>query len=398
MESRMKAIVGGSVLKSTGERFIEKGVILIRGKNIVNVGETQQVPVPEEAEVISAEGKYVVPGLVDAHNHLYLNGEVELGKSFEEMSIVSEEVIILNSIRNARKQLRDGVTTLRDCGSPKFLNLAIKQAISEELVPGPYLICPGQWITPSHGHGAFPGACTIADGPDEIRKAVRETLKRGADFIKVMVSGGNATPWTRPDKAYLGLDELKVVVYEAHSKGKQVAAHIHGGPGTRFAIEAGIDTLEHGPIITDDAEIDLMASRNVAWMFNQGRRVADPDPKLPESEKQKALDYRKTVTLAFQKARKAGVKIMSGADAYHDNHACVWALEALVKCGATPQEALLAGTRTPAEVIGIGQERGTLEPGKFADLLIVDGNPLKNISALRNLSMVMKEGKVYRDL
>jgi imidazolonepropionase-like amidohydrolase len=215
-----------------------------------------------------------------------------------------------------------------------------------------------------------------------------------------MVSGGNASHWTDPLKAYFGAEELKVIVDEAHSQGKLVAAHIHGGPGVRFAVEAGIDTLEHGSFVTDDAEIDLIASRGVAWMFNQGGRMADAnsDLDLLKLYGNQILRSRKTSIVAFQKAKKAGIRIILGADGYHDDHACVLAMEALVKCGATPQEALRAATRTPAEIFGMIHERGTLEAGKFADLLVINANPFENISALRDIQMAIKEGRDYSDL
>ncbi len=392
MDLSMKAIIDGNVLNSTGDRFIEKGVVLIEDNKIIAVGSPQEVMLPKEIEVIRAEGRYIVPGLIESHNHLYLDGP------FKDQSLDPETEILHRGIRNARKQLRDGVTTLRDCGTPKFLDLEMKRLIEENLIPGPHLVCSGQWITSSNGNGSFPGTCSIADGPGKVRKVVREVLRHNVDFIKVMVSGGTGTPWTNVVRSYLGQDELKVLVDEAHCHERKVAAHIHGGPGVRFAVEAGIDTLEHGLCITDDREIGLIASQQIYWMFNIAPRLVDPDPNLHEYERRGVMETAKTATLAFQKAKKAGVKIIAGADGYHDDHACVWSLEALVKCGASPQEALLAGTLTAAEAIGLMHERGTLEPGKLADVLIVDENPLKNISALRNLRLIMKEGKVYSGL
>lgn len=392
MANRLCAIVHGKVLDSAASIFLEDAVVLIDGKRIAAVGAPQQVPVPEGAEIVAADGGYVVPGLIEGHNHLYLDG------AFEPQSLDPEPTILLRAIRNARIQLCDGVTTLRDCGTPKFLDLYVRDAVKRGDIPGPHLISSGPWVTASHGHGAFPGACSIADGPDEVRKAVREILRHGVDFLKIFISGGTATAWAGPTQAFYTFDEVRVAVEEAHNVGKQVCAHIHGGPGVKLAVEAGIDTLEHGSYITDDGDIELIARKGVAWMFNQGARVADPNPNLPQFEQDKILASRATSMTAFKKAKAAGVRIISGADGHHENHAFVWSLEALVKCGATPTEALRAATVTPAEVFGISAERGTLEKGKFADLLVVDADPLKDISALRQLRLVMKEGKVYNGL
>lgn len=391
MRNRAIAVVGGQVFDSRRSTF-EPGVVLIEEKKIVAVGSPQQVPAPEGAEIIPAEGKYVLPGLIEGHNHLYL-----IPGPFEAQSVEPERTLLQRAIRNGRKQLRDGVTTMRDSGTPHFLDLYFKQLIDEDLIPGPHLMVSGPWITASHGHGSFPGA-TIADGTEEIRKAVRMTLKQGVDFVKVFVSGGTASRLSGPKSCYYTLEELRALCEESHMQGRQVSAHLHGGPGVRFCIEAGVDTIEHGSAITDDAEIELIAAKGIAWMFNQGARVADPNPNLPQFERDKLLASRQTSILAYQKARKAGVKILAGADGYHDDHAYVWALEALCKSGATPREALEAATRTASEVFGIADERGSLQPGRFADVLIVGSDPLQNISALRDAQLVMKEGKVYRDL
>ena len=379
------AIVGGKVLRPDGLSYIDDGVVLVEGARIQAVASRRELSPASHTRVIDARNGYVVPGLIDSHNHLYLGGT----SGFEQSSLAPADVLYARCLENARDQLRDGVTTLRDCGTPQFVDLRVREAIATGAAIGPRVLAAGQWITKPGGHGAFPGAAWIAGSVEEAASAAQENVRRGSDLVKVMVTGGS--PMIDSGRtSFFTAAELAAIVGAAHQSGTPVAAHIHGGQGLRYALDAGIDTIEHGALITEDRDIEHIASRGAAWMFNQGTRWEEPPAGLENDELERILRARESSIVAFEKARAAGIRIVVGADGHHRDHALVFALESLVKSGASHVEALRCATGTAAEVLGLAC--GAIEPGRAADLIVVERDPLVDISALRAVSVVMKLG------
>jgi imidazolonepropionase-like amidohydrolase len=379
------AIVGGRVLRPDGSSYIDDGVVLVEGTRIQAVASRRELAPASHTQVIDAEGGYVLPGLIDSHNHLYLDGT----SGFEQSSLEPAEVLYARCLANAVAQLRDGVTTLRDCGTPQFVDLRVREAIATGRAAGPRVLAAGQWITKAGGHGAFAGAAWITGSAAEAAAAARENARRGTDLVKVMVTGGSPMI-ASGSNSYFTAAELAAIVDAAHESGTPVAAHIHGGSGLRYAVDAGIDTIEHGALITDDRDIEHIARRGVAWMFNQGTRWAEPPAGMKADELVRILRARESSLVALEKARAAGIRIVVGADGHHTDHALVFALESLVMSGASHAEALQAATRTAADVLGI--DCGRVEPGRAADLIVVERDPLVDISAVRALRAVMKQG------
>lgn len=343
-----------------------------------------------DANYIDATGKYVLPGLIDGHNHLFLDPG-----SFESMSQEAPDNMLARMQRNASAHLHNGVTAIRECGTPHYLDVKLKGQINRGEVPGPELLVSGEWITSPRGHGAFPGCAEIVQGEKDIREAVKRIVDGGAEFIKVMVTGGNATKWSPPEKSFFDLAELSALADEAAKHGKKVSAHVHSSEGARNSVLAGIQMIEHGSLITDDETIELIRKHDVIWVFNQHQRIADPDPKMPDYKRKRTLEGRERSKIAVQKAIEAKIRMCTGCDGYHQNSAMVWAMEGMVQSGATDAQALLMGTYTPGMAF-FGGKRGVLEVGAHADVIVCGENPLENISTLRQLSLVMKEGVIIK--
>jgi imidazolonepropionase-like amidohydrolase len=383
-----RKIIIGNIFDSDSVDFLN-GFIVIEGEKIIAVDKIGNMPEDFEGDYIRTDG-YVIPGLIEGHNHLYLDPY-----PFDKQSMSPIPDLLLRAVRNAKVHLHDGVTAMRECGTPHYLDIKLKEYIDSGDIEGPKLLCAGQWITASHGHGSFPNCAIMADGEWEIRKAVRKVIREGAEFIKIMVTGGTASSWAHPLHCFFSPSELMALVDEAHAGERMVSAHCHGGIGVRYAVDAGIDILDHGAYITDDSEIELIAKNDVIWSFNQAHRFAEPAHHIPDYERKKVLESREKSIIAVQKALKAGIRIIAGADGYHADSAMVWALEGMIKSGANPAQALLIGTKNPGEFIYKG-ERGALAAGKYADIIISKNNPLENISHLRKLAFVMKEGKIIK--
>ena len=389
-ETYGKKAILGQVFDSEQEIFYN-GYVLTEGEKIVETGPAENLPSCTDMKIIDTKGKYIVPGLIDGHNHLYLDPG-----SFQLMSESSVPDLFYRMIRNAQQHVHDGVTAMRECGTPHFLDGEVKKMIDGHVIDGPTLMTCGEWITASNGHGSFEGCAQIADGEWEIRKAVRTIVRHNVDYIKVRVTGGNATVWAEPGHNFYSLDELRALVDEAKANGKEVGAHCHSELGAKYAVEAGVTMLEHGSLLTSDEIINLLKEHNIIWTFNQHQRFADPDPRVPAYKLKRTREGRDKSIIAVKKALKAGITICAGCDGYHANSAFVWALEGMVKSGATSKQALIIGTKNPGKAFFKG-ERGILKAGTYADIIVSEENPQENISALRNLKLVIKNGKVVRD-
>jgi imidazolonepropionase-like amidohydrolase len=339
----------------------------------------------------------LLPGLIDCHVHLCLGGEADVIATIRNEA---PALTLLKAVRYARETLAAGFTTVRDLGARDHSILALKQAVAAGLTPGPRILAAGSVICMTGGHAAFIGR--QADGPAAIVQAVREQLAAGADLIKFIASGGVLTPGTSPDRAQLTLEELTAGMAEARLAGRRVAAHAHGAEGIKNAIRAGTHSIEHATLLDDEAGA-LMRSQGVFMVPTLSAlattAACGPSCGVPETAVTKARSMKARHEASFKKAHRSGIAIAMGTDAgtpfnYHGENA--QELTRMVALGMTPMEAILAATASAAELLGIRALVGTVEAGKMADLLLVDGNPLKRIELLQDrasLAGVMQGGR-----
>jgi len=368
--------------------LIRNGALLEDNGTIVWVGPWEMRPIRqgEELETIDLGSATLMPGLIDTHVHLALDGGDD---PVGAMLAADDQQRMATMFRNARRLLRSGVTTAREMGAPDFLDLAVKAAIDIGIAAGPHLLVSTRPITTTGGHCWFMG-CECDDAP-AIRRAVRENAKAGADLIKLMVSGGFMTQGSAPWMCQYGPHEIKTAVFESHQRGKKIAVHAHDAVGIRYSVEAGVDTIEHCSWLTPDGvryEEDTarrMAESGIYVCLTVNHRV-----KLWQGEE-------KEQWLARARAmRELGVRIIAGTDAGirnvgHDQF--IGALEAMRELGMTNEEILVSATSLAAEACGIGATVGSLEAGKRADMLVVNGNPLERLGDLRQLARIIQNGK-----
>jgi imidazolonepropionase-like amidohydrolase len=383
-----------TLIDGTGRQPIANAVIVLDGDKIAAVGQEGQVAQPP-GEVINLAGKTVLPGLLNMHEHLELRRA--LG-AWQEKVAQSDNWAMMRAVRNALLCLQEGVTTVRDLGSRRGLNLALKRGIEEGMIIGPRMVTCGQPLVMTGGHGWE--ICTEADGPDEARKAARKQLKAGADLIKAMASGGYISyikpgqdlPWS----SQLTVEEMHAAFEEAKKAGKKTTVHAHPPAAIRSAIEAGVDCIEHG-VLLDKETAELMASKGIflvptlaeSWeMAEHGLELGRP-AWLVEASKAE-LDSRLE---RFTCAVDAGVKIAMGTDVAGSP---AREIELMAKGGLSPMEAIVAATRNGAELIDMEDQIGTIEAGKLADLIVVDGSPLENLLDLAKVELVFKDGTLYR--
>jgi imidazolonepropionase-like amidohydrolase len=377
--------------------LIEKGTVLIKGDRITAVGSDRELSVPRKASVVDARGMTLLPGLIDCHVHLCLGGDADV---IATVRSETSAFTLLKAARFADETLSAGFTTVRDLGARDHGILALKQALAARLTRGPRILAAGSVICMTGGHAAFSGR--QADGPVEIVQAVREQVAAGADVIKFIASGGVLTPGTSPDRAQLTLEELSAGIAEARLAGRRVAAHAHGAEGIKNAVRAGTHSIEHATLLDDEAGA-LMRSQGVFMVPTLSALATTascgPACGVPESAVTKARNMKGRHEASFKKALRSGIPIAMGTDAgtpfnHHGENA--QELTRMVALGMSPMEAIQSATASAADLLGIQELVGTVEPGKMADLLLVEGNPLKRIELLQDrgrLAGVMQAGR-----
>lgn len=346
---------------------------------------------PRDGEsVVSLPNHTVLPGLVDTHVHFSLSGE----PTVEEVVGASDADLALTEAGNARTTLEAGVTSVRAMGA-RDLDIRLKRGIERGDVPGPRMIANCRSITITGGHGHHLGR--EVDGPTECRRAVREQVKRGAGFIKFMATGGVTTPGTDPRTLAFTPEELEALIDEAHRRGVHVATHAHGAAGIKAAVEAGVDTVEHGTFLDEEA-IDMLLSSDTTLVptLSAPYRIARNTEQATDESLEKTGEVYERHIESFSRAVDAGVEIAGGTDAgtpfnHHGTNSTE--ISFMVEHGMNSNEAITAMTGTAAEAIGL-DDAGTLEAGNHADLLVVEGDPLEDTSLLGDPTAVLKGGEV----
>jgi imidazolonepropionase-like amidohydrolase len=377
-------IKGRLVIDGMGNPPIERGAILVEGERILRVGREEEFKGEANIHVLDCGDQTLLPGLIDCHNHLSLDPRLEnyLYRMADPVSALT-----LRACETMMIDLQSGVTTSRCLGDKGFLDVECKKAVSEGRVEGPRLLIATRGIRAFHGHGfvGYPFG-----GIDQIQAAVRENLSAGADLIKIYITGTLRGPKGIP--SYFSKEEIQVAADEAHRVGIPVATHCIGGVGFEWALETGIDVIEHGYFLTD-REIDLFVKSD-RWLvmtpsiFFTDARIRTLPPHLIEGH----LRQRDEVAQRMKAAIKAGVKFAVGTDGMHGGLA--QEMQYLVDFGATPNQAIVAATCHAAKVCGLEEDIGTLEPGKYGDIIGVKGNPLEDIGALKRVQTVFSRGEI----
>jgi imidazolonepropionase-like amidohydrolase len=407
------AIVGARLITGTGADPIDDATLVLDGERITAAGRAADIAVPRAAAVLEAHGMTLLPGLIDCHVHL--NGQ--WGYDLLRGLITPPSLSLLYAVPNARATLEAGITTVRDAGGTPA---GVKMAVERGLFPGPRMKVAVVLLSQTGGHADGYMPCCIdlkdnhppdvpsgvVDGTDGMRHKVREILRSGADWIKLCTSGGVLSPADSPDSAQFTVDEIAAAVYEAAAQDKRCMAHAQSNRGIKNALQAGIATIEHG-IYLDDEAIQMMLDRGVYLVPTlvapqDVLELADARPGLlPDYAIEKSRQVMAAHRESFRRAVAAGVKVAMGTDSGVGPHGGnARELGLMVEHGGmTPMQAIVASTRTAAELLRLDDQLGTLVPGKLADLLVVDGDPLADIHILASaerLSLVMKGGASVR--
>ncbi|MEM1983271.1 MAG: amidohydrolase family protein [Sulfolobales archaeon] len=395
-----------------------KGSVIVEDNIIVDVGTEGSIEIPKDADIIDLGGSYLLPGLIDAHVHLV---GMRTGDFVKEPLLVPYETFVARVVKDLEELIYSGFTTVGDAGS--LIAAKIKYAVNEGTITSPRIIASGLPLSPTFGHGdmhyfpveyvdyrtsrkLIPLSSLICDGVDECRKAARYALREDADFIKIMATGGVLSQKDRPEYRQFTLEEIKAIVDEARAAGRFVHAHAQGIEGIKNSILGGVKVIAHA-IYIDEENIALANEYDailvptlsiVDKILSVGSKIG-----IPEWALKKADEVNKEHINNIRKAYKLGAKIATGTDfcggplRMGDNALEIKLL--VEKVGMEPKEALMSATKVAAEAVGLNHKLGTIEKGKIADLIAVNGNPLSDVSILQrkeNIKLIIKEGKIIK--
>jgi imidazolonepropionase-like amidohydrolase len=401
------AIHAGKVLDVRTGNYLADQIIWIEGDRIKAIGKAPEISgqIPAGAKVIDLSNATVLPGLIDCHTHLtytpYMSGPAGLHISYPRQALIGAH--------NARLTLEAGFTTVRNVGANGYSDIALRDSIRSGEVPGPRILASGPALSITGGHGDENFLAPqfnfsndgVANGVDGVTTKVRENIKFGADVIKFMATGGVLSEGDNPALEQYSPEEMKAIVDTAHGLGRKVAAHAHGALGIKNAVLAGVDSIEHGSYMTEE-DIQLMKQHGTYlvptlylgdWLM-ENLSTLGLTPNMIEKAKIVLPIARQNIGAAF----KAGVKVAFGTDAAvypHGLNAREFAV--MVKLGLSPLQSIQAATVNAADLLGWTDRVGTLEPGKFADVIAVDGDPLADVRALETVRFVMKGGEVIKN-
>lgn len=406
-------VLGASVIDGTGRGTVADAAVLIEDGMVRSVCARSDYPAEPSARLVDASGLTLLPGLIDAHVHLLGWRSIDHGRFLTE----PKELRTIRAVADLRTLLEHGFTAVRDLGSADGIHL--RRAVEEGVIAGPRIVSAHKMLCQTAGNGdtmlclppdrldEIGWLARVVDGVDECRKAVRKLTREGADLIKICTSGGGASARGGAQEVQFTIDEVRAMTEEAHRSGRRVAAHAHGLQSIRNALDGEVDTLEHGTFVDDDC-CRRMASEgtilvativNIKAFAEEGERYG-----VPASMLARAREDISVKAGSLMRAHRHGVCIAHGSDtggappALHGINAGNLAL--FVEAGMPPMDALLTATRNAAEALGLGAEIGTLEPGKRADLIAIDGDPLCDISVLADperIKLVIRGGKIMVD-
>jgi imidazolonepropionase-like amidohydrolase len=407
-------INNGTLINGNGGSPINNAAVLIGNNRIIAAGLEESVKIPdaEDLNTLNARGCFILPGFIDTHVHIMTDS---FGR--EETLYNPLSMYFYNAIERMHRTINAGVTSVRDAG---LADEGVKIAVDKGLITGPRLQISVTPLSITGGHFDFwlnsgfdirpkyPGfPYGIADGPEEVRKRVREVMRAGAEFVKVMVTGGVISANDRPEYPQFNCEELKVIVEEARYRNLQVSAHAHGTQGIKNAVKAGINSIEHGTCL-DDEVIGLMLSNGTflvptfqAMKINK-ELAEDEKSNIPDWSRKDAIRMEKVHENNMRKAYKAGVKIVMGTDSGVVPHGRnLEELGHMCHMGMKPMEAIVAGTKKAAECLRWDENVGTIEEGKLADIILSKEDPISRIKSLgdpNNILMVIKDGKIVKNI
>jgi imidazolonepropionase-like amidohydrolase len=398
------AIKAGLLIDGNGGAPLKNGIVLVEGQKITAAGPAETIEIPEGAEIVDAADKTVMPGLIDAHVHIMRNSA-----SLEDRLFTPQGVAYFQAAENLKRTLRAGFTTVRDAGEA---DAGLRQALEMDLIIGPRLLISGrigqtgglmELRYPSGAQIVDQDSWRICDGLEDVRKTMRQVLREGVDFVKIFATGGVVAPQGSPFIPEWTLAELNVIVEEAGRCGVGVMAHAEGNAGIKNALRAEVTSIEHGYVLDQEA-IDLFLEKDIFLVptLHISKVLSERRGSLNEVSRRKKERLLKEQAGCFRQACEAGVKIALGSDAFiadmHGTNAVELSLM-MQEGGLSAMEAIVAGTKHAAECCGLSDQVGTLEAGKLADMLLVDGNPLIDIMVLQypERITVYKEGTLVFD-
>lgn len=403
-----KYIYCGKLIDGIGNNAQSEVTVIVDGNKITDV-KKGYIQAPSGATIIDLKNQTVMPGLMDSHVHL--SGETSKNR-YVEGFVLNPEDFAFRSVGYANRTLLSGFTTVRDLGGT--IAVSLRNAINSGYIKGPRIIAAGKSIATTGGHADPSNGVNrelmgdpaskegVVNSPDEARKAVRQRYKEGSDLIKITATGGVLSNAKDGAGAHFTEEEIRAVVQTAKDYGFKVAAHAHGAEGMKRAIRAGVNSIEHGTFM-DDETIELLKKNGTYYVptITAGKSVAD-SAKIPGYYPPlvvpKAIETGPKIQGTFAKAYKAGVKIAFGTDAGVFMHGKNYMeFQYMVEAGMPPMAAIQSATIIAADLLGVKDKLGSIEKGKLADIIAVDGDPLNNISTMKNVSFVMKEGEVYKE-